>query len=107
MMSYHDKRRPRPPRVSEPVQVYLRSDEQERLARLTARLDATKSEVVRLGLEALERQLIDPREHPALGIIGIAANAKGVDAGVDAAREHDRLLADAEESFWRRGDGTS
>jgi hypothetical protein len=107
MTSYHDRKPPRQPRVAEPVQVYLRSDEQERLARLTARLDATKSEVLRLGLEALERQLIDPREHPALAIIGIAAGAKRADAGDDAARDHDRLLADAEEASWRPGRGTS
>ena len=53
MKRRHDKAR-RPPRVAEPVQVYLDAPELSRLERLAARLDATKSDVLRRGLEALE-----------------------------------------------------
>ncbi len=50
------KRHGRPKRrgVAEPVQVYLDPPARERLERLTAQLDATKSDVLRRGLEALE-----------------------------------------------------
>ena len=41
-------------RVAEPVQVYLDPADRARLDRLTERLDATKSDVLRRGLEALE-----------------------------------------------------
>ncbi len=84
--------------VREPVQVYLDGPDQERLERLTSRLDATKSDVLRRGLQALERQLSDPSGHPALRIAGILDLSRSGTA--DAAREHDRLLADAEEDSW-------
>ncbi|MDE3151631.1 MAG: ribbon-helix-helix protein, CopG family [Gemmatimonadota bacterium] len=51
------KKRPKaggPARVGEPVQVYLAPSDQERLERLARRLDASKSEVLRRGLSALE-----------------------------------------------------
>ncbi len=41
-------------RGAEPVQVYLEAPDRERLNRLTAELDATKSDVLRRGLAALE-----------------------------------------------------
>jgi hypothetical protein len=83
--------------VAEPVQVYLKADEQDRLNRLTERLGSTKSDVLRQGLEALERQLTDPVTHPALGIIGLTRSHAPV---VDAAREHDAFLADSEVDSW-------
>lgn len=86
-------------RVSEPVQVYLRPPERDRLKRLTARLDTTKSDVLRRGLEALENQLFDPGSHPALEIIGIASPADC--PGVDVARAHDEYLAASEIDSWR------
>lgn len=42
--------------MAEPVQVYLEQPDVERLERLTAALDATKSDVLRRGLAALEVQ---------------------------------------------------
>ena len=42
------------PRVGEPVQVYLAEPDRARLERLAAALDATKSDVLRRGLAALE-----------------------------------------------------
>ena len=92
----HDSKRTR---VREPVQVYLGPEDQERLDRLTTQLGATKSDVLRRGLDALERQVLDPAAHPALRLIGIAAPAsEGPD--YDPAREHDRFLADSEEASW-------
>lgn len=89
-------------KVSEPVQVYLDPPDRVRLERLASQLDATKSAVLRRGLEALEQQLTDPAAHPALRIIGIAAGHPRLPApGYDAAREHDRALADGEIASWK------
>src|SRR5712691_6535563 len=92
-------------RVAEPVQVYLEPDDQARLERLARQLDLTKSEVLRRGVEALERQLLDPARHPALRLIGLADAERRGARRLDAAVEHDRALADAEEAAWaaRRG----
>jgi hypothetical protein len=89
-------------RVSEaaPVQVYLGRDGQERLERLTMHLEATKSEILRRGLMALEREMLDPASHPALRLIGIASTESDAVRDEDAAREHDRLLTDGEEGSW-------
>jgi hypothetical protein len=89
-------------RVSEaaPVQVYLGRDGQERLERLTGQLEATKSEILRRGLMALEREMLDPASHPALRLIGIASTESDAVGDEDAAREHDRLLTEAEEASW-------
>jgi Arc/MetJ-type ribon-helix-helix transcriptional regulator len=88
-------------REAAPVQVYLDREGQDRLERLTSQLDATRSEVLRRGLEALEQSLIDPAAHPALRVIGLAER-EATPGRVDPAREHDRLLADAEERSWSR-----
>lgn len=61
-MKRHHDRRKRPGRVAEPVQVYLDEADRGRLERLAAALDATKSDVLRRGLEALESGL---RRRPA------------------------------------------
>ena len=89
-------------RVSEaaPVQVYLGREGQSRLERLTAQLDTTKSEILRRGLMALERELLDPAAHPALRLIGLASAESAGGGGDDAARDHDRVLADEEEAAW-------
>lgn len=55
MKPRHEKR-PRRGRVAEPVQVYLDPADRERLERLAAELDASKSDVLRRGLAALEAQ---------------------------------------------------
>jgi hypothetical protein len=100
MKSYRDDRS-QPARVREPVQVYLDSDDRERLERLRRQLEASKSDVLRRGLEALERDLLDPDRHPALRIIGIVGGkAPFPPEGPDPAREHDRVLADGEETSW-------
>ena len=98
-------------REAAPLQVYLVSDERERLERLAEQLDASKSDVVRRALLALERELLSPATHPALRLIGIADRELAERVPVDVAREHDRLLAETEEASWanpdKRGAGRS
>ena len=99
---------PKPPRVSEPVQVYLHRPDQDRLKRLTERLGTNKSDVLRRGLEALERQLTDPGDHPALRIVGLGASDTDPPPATDPAREHDRFLTDSEVASWgHTTDGSS
>ena len=89
-------------REAVPLQVYLVADERQRLERLASQLDATKSDVIRRGLLALERELLSPSAHPALRLIGIAdANVDEVDS-TDVARNHDQVLAESEEASWNR-----
>ena len=89
-------------REAAPLQVYLVADERERLERLADQLDATKSDVIRRGLLALERELQSPTSHPALRLIGIAEGEKPGLAPVDAARDHDLVLDEGEETSWTR-----
>ena len=99
MSTYRDQKVPRA-QVREPVQVYLGAADRDRLERLREQLGSNKSDVLRRGLEALERELTDPARHPALRIIGLA---RGTDfpSDDDVARDHDRYLTDAEEASWR------
>ncbi|HVZ49984.1 MAG TPA: hypothetical protein VG916_14450 [Gemmatimonadaceae bacterium] len=99
MKKNHDKR---PSRVAEPVQVYLAPGEHARLDRLTAHLDATKSDVIRRALEALEREVADPARHPVLQLVGIADDIASPDVGYDVAVEHDRFLAESEMASWTK-----
>jgi len=101
MTNDHEGRRRRE-RVAEPVQVYLEQTDRDRLERLAGQLGATKSDVLRRGLAALERHLTDPATHPALRLIAIAERETTSQAKYDAAREHDRALADGETAGWRR-----
>jgi hypothetical protein len=94
-------RKPSAVREAAPVQVYLDREGQDRLERLAAQLELSKSEVLRRGLDALERAVSDPSAHPALRLIGMAEGSAG--RGLpDPAREHDRVLADEEERAWGR-----
>jgi hypothetical protein len=94
-------------RAKEPVQVYLDGADQIRLERLAARLNSTKSDVLRRGLESLERQLTDPSQHAAMRIIGLLADVPGLpNLGPDPAREIDRILADEEERSWHSERGS-
>ncbi len=99
MVKYHDKGE-KPKRVSEPVQVYLATGQQERLQWLTSELGTTKSDVLRRGLEALERELADPSAHPALGVLKLGQPSAPTPLPYDVAREHDRFLAESEEASW-------
>ena len=92
-------------KIWEPVQLYLNSDDRERLDRLAARLEITRSDVIREAIRALESQLADPKVHPALRLITLAAEPPGIrdkeKQAPDAAREHDLVLADDEEAAWK------
>lgn len=85
-------------RVSEtaPVQVYLDRQSRDRLDQLAASLDTSKSEILRRGLLALERETTDPTSHPVLRLVGLAA-AESKPLSYDVAREHDRFLATVNE----------
>ncbi|HET9708843.1 MAG TPA: hypothetical protein VFP39_11130 [Gemmatimonadales bacterium] len=99
MKRHHDRAH----RVAEPVQVYLERPDADRLARLTTQLGATKSEVLRRGLAALERAVTDPASHPALRLIGLAEReAAPSEPGREVARRHDDALARDEVASWRR-----
>ena len=87
-------------REAAPLQVYLVADERERLERLASQLDVTKSDVIRRGLLALERELLSPSAHPALRLIGIAGAEVDEGSATDAAREHDQVLTEREEASW-------
>src|SRR5260370_35174088 len=90
----------KPGRAGEPVQVYLDADERQRLARLARQLGATKSDVLRRGLEALERQALDPDAQPALQIVGLASRPRPGRPPYNVALEHDPYRADTEHAGW-------
>jgi hypothetical protein len=94
MTEYHD-RKARSRKVAEaaPVQVFLVRADRDRLERLTNQLGTSKSDVLRQSLVALERQLLDPRTHPALRLIGLVDDDDGSVAESEIARNHDRYLA--------------
>ncbi len=99
MTDNNDKPRPAK-RVGGPTQIYLTEADRSRLERLATQMGASKSEVLRRGLEALELQQLDPAAHPALRLIGLVRDT--VDRpDIDVARVHDRVLADDEEASWR------
>jgi hypothetical protein len=87
-----------PKRVSEaaPVQVYLDRPSRDRLDRLAKHLELTRSDVLRRGLLALERETSEPALHPVLKLAGTAVES-GPPVGYDVAREHDRFLAEVAE----------
>jgi Arc/MetJ-type ribon-helix-helix transcriptional regulator len=107
----YDPKSPKAGRVSEPVQVYLHRPDQDRLERLTERLGTSKSDALRRGLEALERQLTDPSDHPALRIIGLGESDPTKVGAADLAHGHDSALSDSEIASWydaddrEKGDG--
>ena len=88
-----------------PVQAYLARNDRELLARLAEQLGTSMSGVIRRGIRAVERELTDPAQHPALRLIGMAARESREPCEVDVAREHDRYLAEAEEASWRKSKG--
>jgi hypothetical protein len=83
MKKRHDKPPRRRDRVAEPVQVYLAPADRERLQRLATELDATKSDVLRQGLAALEAQLTRSvsRRQPVRSLPTYAG--QGLQPGVD------------------------
>ena len=83
MKSRHDKRQ-RSGRVAEPVQVYLDPADRDRLERLAQQLEATKSDVLRRGLAALESQTRKPSEPKAAAMPPLPTfGGEGLQPGVD------------------------
>jgi hypothetical protein len=70
----------------QPVQVYLDPNDLKRLERLRQDLGTNKSEVLRRGLKALEREIMDPDEHPVLKIIGLVDGPLAGSATADQER---------------------
>ena len=91
----------KPSKISEstPIQVYLAPRQRARLDRLAEQLDTSRSDILRRGIRALEREITNPDSHPTLRLIGLSeGNESGCD--YDAAVEHDRFLAESEEGTW-------
>jgi len=81
MTRRHEPRKPA--RVAEPVQVYLDRPDRERLERLATALDATKSDVLRRALAALESQVRRPASRPREPVSLPTFKGKGLQPGVD------------------------
>lgn len=84
-----------------PIQVYFDGEERRRLERLATQLNTTKSDVVRRGIAALERETLSPASHPALRLIGLAKSERKRRLRYDAGVEHDRIFARDERASWR------
>ncbi|MBK7905109.1 MAG: hypothetical protein IPJ78_00935 [Gemmatimonadetes bacterium] len=69
-------------RVSEPVQVYLAGPDLDLLDRLSTRLGATKSDVLRRGLSALDAQSAAARRADVGPPIPVFTGGTGPRAGV-------------------------
>jgi len=81
MTTAHERKRPA--RVAEPVQVYLDRPDRERLERLATALDATKSDVLRRALAALESLVCRPASRPRKSVSLPVFKGKGLQPGVD------------------------
>ena len=81
MTRAHERRKPR--RAAEPVQVYLDQPDRERLQRLATALEATKSEVLRRALAALESQVRRPVSRPPDPVSLPVFRGKGLKPDVD------------------------
>jgi hypothetical protein len=82
MKRHHDRLR-KPARVAEPVQVYLAPPDRERLERLASSLGATKSDVLRRGLEALEALMRRPAAGAPVPVALPSFGGQGLQPGVD------------------------
>jgi len=82
-MTAHNEPPRKPGRVAEPVQVYLDRPDRERLERLASQLEATKSDVLRRGLEALESQVRRPASRPAKSVALPVYRGGRLQPGVD------------------------
>ena len=75
--------RRKPRRVAEPVQVYLDRPDQERLRRLAAEFAATKSDVLRRALAALEALVQRPPAAADRPVSLPVYGGRGLQPGVD------------------------
>ena len=79
-----------PPRVREPVQVYLEADDSALLARLAATSGLSKAEVMRRGMRAFARE--QDVESPMLRYV---ADSGAGDWPAGVADDHDSVLAES------------
>ena len=81
-----------PKRVSEavPVQVYLDRQSRDRLDRLAEQLELTRSDVLRRGLIALERESSDPSQHPVLKLVAARETGSAPHARMDGKNQRMR-----------------
>jgi len=79
----HEGRKPAPNRRADPVPVYLDPADRERLERLTERLGATKSDVLRQGRAPLEAQSQRFRGVESVAQLLPTVAGQGLQPGVD------------------------
>ena len=75
-----------------PVQVYLGSRHLNILDTLVKKLNVSKAEALRRGLESLAREVVPMEEDPAWQLIGLAG--EDADLPEDWSVQHDRYLVE-------------
>ena len=75
-----------------PVQVYLGSRHLNILDTLVKKLNVSKAEALRRGLESLAREVVPVEEDPAWQLIGLAG--EDADLATDWSVNHDRYLVE-------------
>lgn len=80
------------PRVREPLQIYITSDERRLLDRMAKETGLSRAEVLRRGLRSFAR------EQPAASspMLEFMRDMRGSDWPADIGRNHDRYLEDAQ-----------
>lgn len=73
-----------------PVQVYLDRTYQAKLASLAAYLGVSFAEVLRQGLDALARDLVPPKDDPAMQLVGLMGEDS--ESLGDLSVEHDQYI---------------
>ncbi len=75
-----------------PVQVYLGTKHQNILDTLVKKLNVSKAEALRRGLESLAREVVPVEEDPAWQLVGLAGEDANLPA--DWSVNHDRYLVE-------------
>ncbi|HDQ71725.1 MAG TPA: hypothetical protein ENN19_06465 [Chloroflexi bacterium] len=75
-----------------PVQVYLGPRHQSILERIVEKLDISKAEALRQGLESLAREVVPAEEDPAWQLIGLMG--EDTDSPGDLSVNHDKYLVE-------------
>lgn len=93
-------RKKKPAAVREPIQVYLDLEERRQLDLLSHKLDVSRAEVLRRGIESLRREKAQSFYEAFEPLIG---SVDSPDMPTDASVNLDEYLADALEAKWKRG----
>ncbi len=75
-----------------PVQVYLGTRHQNSLDTLVKKLNVSKAEALRRGLESLAREVVPVEEDPAWQLIGLMG--EDTDSPGDLSVNHDKYLVE-------------